>query len=394
MQLTGLLCHVPQRGLLDKVMQRLHLTGASLSLAASTNLDIVIQLTDCGYPTQVFLAICYHLNRILFSPFDMCILEPQSSRRKSADGKLHDAADHFENDRPQKILTVSITSVMNTLRTLHMKRSRHEYLVQALINILALVMSAIRPSNPEAVTISEKFGRSASPQDEWHTEFAESISTHGDPGSRNRIKLKLDISNLDTTSMAAGNMGKVGSPFRENFLESRRATSLDSYSTMLKRDFQLQLFDVSAALSPNNRRILTKPSSSEWNRSINQESLMAGPLCRPEIADTVDGTGILVHSLLPDKSQDEFNDLDTSNDEILSSALLHDNMEKYRRGLSTLQHQIRFNAEQDNISEMNASVAERHVLAGKAFKEVSTTSFICCGIVLLILCVLDLHQYY
>lgn len=133
----------------------------------------------------------------------------------------------------------------------------------------------------------------------------------------------------------------------------------------------MQLFDVSAALSPSNRRTLTKSSSSEWNRNVTQDSLMTGPLCRPEITDAVDGTGIEI----PNKGQDEVHDVDASNDELLSSALLHENMEKYRRGLSTLQHQIRFNAEQDNISEMNASVAERHALASKAFKEASTNCF-------------------
>lgn len=292
------------------------------------------------------------------------ILESQLLKRKTADGN---SQGNGENNRPQKILTVSITCVMNTVRTLQMKRSRHEYLVQALINILALVMSAVRPSNPEAVS-----DKAATPShSEWQIDGGDVTITTDAPGPSYKLGLSLEVDTCGLDSpMTSGSMGKVGSPFRENFLQSRQATSLNSYSAMLKRDFQSQLFDVSAALSPNNRRSIVKASSRVWGRNRDEDLLNTGRESRKQSTDSVDEIGIQILPSFCSSSEGVETAADSGEKESLSSALLHDNMEKYRRDLSNLQHQIRCNAEQDRTTEMNTSIAERNSLANKAFKEV------------------------
>lgn len=259
---------------------------------------------------------------------------------------------------------------MSTIHTLQKKRSRHDYLVQALINILALVMSAVRPSIPEAVS-----GKAVPSQSDWQIGSGDlRITTDAShPSNKMSLSLKLDNCGIDS-SVASGNMGKVGSPFRENFLESRHATSLNSYSAMLKRDFQSQLFDVSAALSPsNNRRSLGKANSNGGKTHDEGLLLTTGKESRLQSVDSVDGIGIEILSHCSNNSGVADKVADSGDEESLSSALLHGNMEKYRRDLSKLQHQIRFNAEQDKTTEMNTAIAERNLLASQAFKEVIGT---------------------
>ena len=291
-------------------------------------------------------------------------LEFGTLKRKSSEG--NPVYEEDDLSYPQRTLTVSLTCVMDTVNQLRALRSRHEYLVQCLVNTLAAVMSAVRSSNqsdPDPEPEPNSSAHNITEQDNNSSILSPATVRESIFVRPSSLKLEYPLTSGELSPLH--NVGKVGSPFRENYLDATHSKGelrkLRSFSAKLEKDFQFHLSDAppgcrrSAGKSASEDGCLRQLSSSADSSSSHSDGIVSAE----NDGQNVDDLRLIGQADIQGGAG------------VVSSALLRENMEAHSFALSILQQKIRMSAEQDNLVEMYSLITQRTGLADKAAKEVN-----------------------
>lgn len=304
----------------------------------------------------------------------------ERQKRKSLEGQN---VENVDDDSATKwavprTITVSMTCILDTVQQLHVKRQCHEKLVQSLINTLALVMNAVRMSTGRETDDSSSSSSSTERRPaSWPVDHAN--YPLGDPRGRGKIFHLADHEDLNVSDQAF-HAGRIGSPFRENFLDAgskdqKSLRKLNSFSALLRKDSRLNICDVPSSWRKGIYRSAENLLSVETAASLGSGDGVDGDVF--QTAAAARGLRSNPHSPMHLRSSssshsDSGHSGFSFSEEVRSSASLRESMERDRVQINSLQYRIRDAAEKDNLQEMHDLIAQREELAQKALQEVTS----------------------
>jgi hypothetical protein len=259
---------------------------------------------------------------------------------RGSSGKMDaEGAEKEDSSKPPKILTVSLECIMDSIHTLKHNRNSYDRIIRGIVAVLSVVSNAVNfrhqaaassprstanRSGANSLTSSHARDNAAAEINQWDDSVVTTVAVLKDNSVHDNVFKLVNGSCLQRQQRSGDNlahaykMSKVGSPFRENFIDQVSVNNFtSSRSAKSREDFQ----DLS------------------WQGS---------------------------HQFLPDGSNTE--------DRCLSSAALKENMEQDMKKLRSLQHKIRQAAENDQVELMESLCQTRTELAVRASGQVEQLS--------------------
>ena len=214
---------------------------------------------------------------------------------------------------PDRIITVSLTCIIESLTDLRVARHKHDTYVQGMVDVLAIVTSAAR-GQVEKEKLTRNTGYQMNESQEGKPESSEGLLN-------NRMILRTSYTKQDSFLSS-----KKGSPFRENIIHQTISTKNISEN------------------SPVNN--LLHETVSSFLDSVSQTS-----------------TSSIDPSVLYRINSADFESNSNESPRLQSISILRERVERDKDNIKNIQKKIRIAAETDDLELMNSLILERTNIA-------------------------------